>query len=130
MQKVSKKISDLHFEEEVVRHIQEVTGHSIQKIDQDALLQVARSILYNKLTQTIASAEASDPYKTFKINDTTQITRLNQMLQGVDHISSLKSSFDQLLQQVSKDIQGAKLIDVYSDDANFAEYNTDMIWAV
>ena len=130
LQKVSKKISDLHFEEEVVRHIQEVTGHSIQKIDQEALLQVARSILYNKLTQTIASAEASDPYKTFKINDTTQITRLNQMLQGVDHISSLKSSFDQLLQQVSKDIQGAKLIDVYSDDANFAEYNTDMIWAV
>ena len=69
MQKVSKKISDLHFEEEVVRHIQEVTGHSIQKIDKEALLQVARSILYNKLTQTIASAEASDPYKTFKIND-------------------------------------------------------------
>lgn len=130
LQKVRKKISDLNFEEEVVRHIQEVTGHSIQKINQESLLQVARSILYNKLTQTIATAEASDPYKTFKINDTMQITRLNQMLQGVDHISSLKSSFDQLIQQVSKDIQGAKLIDVYGDDANFAEYNTDMIWAV
>ena len=58
LQKVTKKISDLHFEEEVVRHIQEVTGHSIQKINQEALLQVARSILYNKLTQTIASAES------------------------------------------------------------------------
>tara|TARA_B110000240_G_C13512267_1_gene460419 strand:+ start:3611 stop:6151 length:2541 start_codon:yes stop_codon:yes gene_type:complete len=130
LQKVSKKISDLHFEEEVVRHIQEVTGHSIQNINQESLLQVARSILYNKLTQIFASAEASDPYKVFKINDTTQLTRLNQMLQGVDRISALKSSFDQLLQQVSKDIQGAKLIDVYGDDANFAEYNTDMIWAV
>ena len=52
------------------------------------------------------------------------------MLQGVDIISSLKSNFDQLLQQVSKDVKGAKLIDVYGDDANFAEYNTDMIWAV
>lgn len=130
LQKVSKKISDLHFEEEVVSHIQDVTGHSIQKINQESLLQVARSVLYNKLTQTIATAEASDPYKLFKINDTTQLTRLNQMLQGVDHISALKSSFDQLLQQVSKDIQGTKLIDVYGDDANFAEYNTDMIWAV
>ena len=130
LQKVTKKISDLHFEEEVVRHIQEVTGHSIQKIEQEALLQVARSILYNKLTQTIASAEASDPYKLFKINDTTQLTRLNQMLQGVDRISALKSSFDQMLQQVSKDIKGAKLIDLYGEDANFAEFNTDMIWAV
>lgn len=130
LQKVSKKISDLNFEEEVVRHIQEVTGHSIQKINQESLLQVARSILYNKLTQTITSAEASDPYKLFKINDTTQLTRLNQMLQGVDRISALKSSFDQLIQQVSKDVKGAKLIDIYGDDANFAEYNTDMIWAV
>ena len=31
LQKVRKKISDLNFEEEVVCHIQEVTGHSIQK---------------------------------------------------------------------------------------------------
>lgn len=130
LQKVSKKINDLNFEEEVVRHIQEVTGHSIQKINQESLLQVARSVLYNKLTQTIATAEASDPYKLFKINDTTQLTRLNQMLQRVDRISALKSSFDQLTLQVSKDIQGTKLIDVYGDDANFAEYNTDMIWAV
>ena len=130
LQKVSKKISDLNFEEEVVRHIQEVTGHSIQKINQESLLQVARSILYNKLTQTIATAEASDPYKLFKINDTTQLTRLNQMLQGVDRISALKSSLDLLMQQVSKDVKGAKLIDIYGDNANFAEYNTDMIWAV
>ena len=130
LQKVSKKISDLNFEEEVVHHIQEVTGHSIQKINQESLLQVARSILYNKLTQTIATAEASDPYKLFKINDTTQLTRLNQMLQGVDRISALKSSLDLLMQQVSKDVKGAKLIDIYGDNANFAEYNTDMIWAV
>ena len=130
LQKVIKKISDLHFEEEVMRHIQEVTGHSIQRINQEALLQVARSILYNKLTQTLSAANTSDPYKAFKINDTTQLTRLNQMLQGVDRISGLKSSFDQMLQQVSKDIKGAKLIDLYSEDANFAEFNTDMIWAV
>jgi uncharacterized protein (TIGR02687 family) len=130
LQKVTKKISDLHFEEEVVRHIQEVTGHSIQKINQEALMQVSRSILYNKLTQGIDTTKSSDPYKAFKINDTTQLTRLNQMLQGVDRISSLKSSFDQLLQQVSKDIKGAKLIDIYGEDAQFAEFNTDMIWAV
>ncbi len=130
LQKFSKKISDLNFEEKVLRHIQEVTGQSIQKINQESLLQVARSILYNKLTQTIASAESSDPYKTFKINDTTQITRLNQMLQGVDLISSLKSNFDQLMQQVSKDVKGAKLIDIYGDEADYAVYNTDMIWTV
>lgn len=130
LQKVINKITGLNFEDEVIRHIHEVTGFSIQKINQEALVQVARSILYNKLTQTLGSIISADPYKAFKISDTTQLTRLNQMLQGVDRLPALKSSFNKILIQVSKDIKGEKLIEVYGEDANFAEYNSDMIWAI
>ena len=130
LQRVLTKINDLNFEEEVIRHIKEVTGYSIQNISQATLFQVARSVLYNKLTQTIATVESSDPYKEFKIRDTTQLTRLNQMLHEVDRHPALKDSFDKLLQKVSKDIKGEKLIEIYGQDAEFAEFNTEMIWAV
>ncbi len=130
LQKVIKKIGDIKIEDEVIKHIKNVTGFSIQKINYESLLQVARSILYNKLTQTIATAKSSDPYKVFKIADNTQLTRINQMLYELERHPILKVSFDNLLQNVSNDIKGEKLIEVYGEDANFAELNTEMIWAV
>lgn len=130
LQRVINKINNLNFTTEVIRHIKEVTGVSVQQINKESLIQVAQSILYNKLTQTIPVAKSNDPYAKFKITDTTQLTRLNQMLQEVDRNGVLKASFDTLLESVSKDIKGEKLIEVYSDEAEFAEFNTEMIWAV
>lgn len=130
LQRIINKINNVNFEEEVIRHIDEVTGMSIQKIEKGTLIQVAQSILYNKLTQTVPSAKNTDPYSSFKITDSTKLTRLNQMLQEVDRNASLRSSFEYLLQSVSKDIRGEKLIDVYGEEAEFAEFNTAMIWAV
>ena len=130
LDKVVKKITDLNFEDVVIKRIQEVTGFSIQSITKDSLLDVARSVLYNNLTQTISEVNTNDPYTSFKIKDTTQITRLNQMLQEVDRHPTVKSKFEELLAFVSKDIKGAKLIEVYGEDANFAEFNAEMIWAV
>ncbi|HEY9169437.1 MAG TPA: BREX-1 system phosphatase PglZ type A [Lutibacter sp.] len=130
LQKTIKKIGDIKIEDEVIKHIKNVTGFSIQKINYESLLQVARSILYNKLTQTVVTTKSSDPYRVFKVNDTTQLTRINQMLYEVERHPTLKVSFDKLLQNVSNDIKGEKLIEVYGEDANFAEFNTEMIWAV
>lgn len=130
LQRVINKVTNLNFENEVIRHITEETGVAIQKINQENLLQVARSILYNKITQTIPTAKSNDPYATFKITDATQLTRLNQMLQEVDRNPFLKVSFDAVLQKVSNDIKGEKLIEVYGEEADFAEFNTEMIWEV
>lgn len=130
LQRVINKVTNLNFENEIIRHIKEVTGVAIQTITKESLIQVAQSILYNKLTQTIAVAKSNDPYAKFKITDTSQLTRLNQMLQEVDRNAFLKTNFDALLESVSNDVKGAKLIEVYGDEAEFAEFNTEMIWAV
>ncbi|MFB9056532.1 BREX-1 system phosphatase PglZ type A [Mariniflexile ostreae] len=130
LDKVVKKITELNFEDVVIKRIYEVTGFSIQSITQASLLDVARSILYNSLMQTITEKKTDDPYSKFKIDDTTQLTRLNQMLQEVDRNPTLKPKFETLLELVSNDIKGSKLIEVYGDDANFAEYNTEMIWDI
>lgn len=130
LQRVINKVTNLNFENEIIRHIKEVTGVAIQTITKESLIQVAQSILYNKLTQTIAVAKSNDPYAKFKITDTSQLTRLNQMLQEVDRNAFLKTNFDALLESVSNDVKGAKLIEVYGDEAEFAEFNTEMLWAV
>jgi uncharacterized protein (TIGR02687 family) len=130
LQRVVKKLKDLSFEDVVLRHIQEVTGTAIQKIDRDNLLHLARAVLYNKLTQTMGVSKTNDPYAALKIDDATQITRLNQMLQEVERQPQLKLAFDGLLEKVSKDIKGSKLIEVYGEDANFAEFNAEMIWTI
>ena len=130
LDQVVKKITNLNFEDVMIRRIQEVTGYSTQSITNESLLDVARSVLYNELTQTITDVNTNDPYKAFKITDTTQLTRLNQMLHEVDRNPTVKPKFEALLELVSNDIKGGKLVEVYGEDANFAEFNTEMIWAV
>lgn len=130
LDKVVKKITDLNFEDVVIKRIQEVTGFTVQNITHASLLDVARSILYNKLMQTITDKRIDDPYRQFKIEDTTQLTRLNQMLHEVERHPVLKTKFEELLEKVSNDIKGATLIEVYGEDANFAEFNTEMIWEI
>lgn len=130
LQRVVKKLKDLSFEDVVLRHIREVTGTAIQSIDNSTLLHVAKAVLYNKLTQTIGVSKTTDPYAALKIEDATQITRLNQLLQEVDRQPQLKIAFDSLLKKVSKEIKGSKLIEIYGEDANFAEFNAEMVWTI
>lgn len=130
LQKVTKKLNDLNFEDVVLRRIQENTGITIQKLNAENLLQVARGVLYNKITQTIGVSKGKDPYAALKIEDATQITRLNQMLQEVDRHPQLKPTFDALMEKVSGDIKGATLIEVYGEDADFAVFTSDMAWTI
>ena len=124
------KVNSLNFEEEVINKIKQITGFTIQKLSKDNLLEVCKSILYNKLTQTIPTASSTDPYKAFKLSDPAQLTQLNQMLFEVERQPSLNENFNDLLMKVGKYIKGEKLIEIYGEDADFAEFNTAMIWQV
>src|SRR5690606_788294 len=130
LQRVSKKLKDLNFTDEVLRRIQENTGINIQKLNAENLLQVARGVLYNKITQTMVVSKAKDPYAALKIEDATQITRLNQIIQEVDRHAQVKPAFDRLMKKVSSDIKGATLIEVYGEDADFAEFIPEMVWTI
>lgn len=130
LQRISKKLKDLNFTDVVLRRIQENTGINIQSLNAEHLLQVARGVLYNKITQTMGVSKTKDPYATLKIEDATQITRLNQMLQEVDRHAQVKPAFDRLMEKVSSDIKGATLIEVYGEDADFAEFTSEMVWTI
>ena len=127
--RVVKKIKDLGFEEEVCLQLQKVVGLSIQSLTQESLRQLARGVLYNQLTQGMEAEKSKDPYAQFKVQDSSQLTMLNQMLHEVDR-SSLQKSFTKLLASLNKDIKGESLIEVYGEEAEFAEYTPDMIWAI
>lgn len=130
LNKILAKITDLQMQDIVIQQFSEHTSYVLKSLSHEELLQTARCIFYNKITQTITTVSNLDPYLSFKIKDQTQIVRLNQLLNETEMNNHLSSSFSEVMQLVSKDIKGDKLIDIYGLDANFAEFSPSMIWAV
>jgi len=125
-----KKIVDLNFENEVLKRIKDHTEIAIDKLSAENLQKLARAVLYNKITQTITDVNTNDPYSDLKINDSSQITYLNQMLYDVERNQNLSTAFNKAMIEASKDIKGSTLIEVYGVEANFAEFTNEMIWAI
>ena len=130
LNRVISKITELKMEETVIHHVSENTSYVMKSLSREELIQAARCIYYNKLTQTISTVSNIDPYASFKIKDQTQVVRLNQLLNETEMNTQLSSSFNEVMKLVSNDIKGDKLIDIYGLDANFAEFSPTMIWAV
>jgi uncharacterized protein (TIGR02687 family) len=130
LNKVLSKIAALKMEDITIQKVSENTSYVMKSLCREELMQAARCIFYNKVTQTIATVSNHDPYASFKIKDQTQIVRLNQLLNETDMNTHLSSSFNEVMKLVSNDIKGDRLIDIYGLDANFAEFSPSMIWAV
>lgn len=127
--RVYRKVANLDMEETVCKNIQRVTGIPISSLSQMHLKKVAQGVLYNKLTQGVELNASDDPYADLKVQDSNQITQLNQMLHEVSR-STFADSFEELLDSLSDEIKGETLVKVYGEDTNFAEYTTSMIWAI
>jgi uncharacterized protein (TIGR02687 family) len=130
LNKVLTKIADLKMQDIIIQQVSENTSYVMKSLSREELMQAARCVFYNKITQTITTVSNLDPYVSFKIKDQTQIVRLNQLLNESEMNTNLSSSFNEVMKLVSNDIKGDKLIDVYGLDANFAEFSPSMIWAV
>ncbi|PJE46489.1 MAG: BREX-1 system phosphatase PglZ type A [Sediminibacterium sp.] len=130
LKRVLSKIAELKLQDIVIQQVSENTSYVMKSLCRDELIQAARCIYYNKITQTISNVSNLDPYVSFKIKDQTQIVRLNQLLNETEMNTHLSSSFNEVIKLVSNDIKGDKLIDIYGLDANFAEFSPSMIWAV
>ncbi len=130
LNRVINKFSELRIEDLIIREVSEYTGYLMRSVCREELMQAARCVYYNKITQTISIASNLDPYSSLKLKDQTQIVRLNQLLNETQSHSSICNSFNEVMSIVGNDIKGDKLIDVYGVDANFAELSSSMIWAV
>jgi len=130
LNRVISKIAELKMQDTIIQQVSENTSYVMKSLCREELIQAARCIYYNKITQTISTVSNLDPYLSFKIKDQTQIVRLNQLLNENEMNTHLSSSFNDVIKLVSKDIKGDKLIDIYGLDANFAEFSPSMIWAV
>jgi uncharacterized protein (TIGR02687 family) len=130
LNRVISKITELKMQDIIIQQVTEITSYVMKSLCREELIQTARCVFYNKITQTIATVSNLDPYTSFKIKDQTQIVRLNQLLNEIEMNTHLSNSFIEVMKLVSNDIKGDKLIDIYGLDANFAEFSPSMIWAV
>lgn len=127
--RVYRKVTNLDMEETICKNIQRVTGISISSLSQEHLRIVAQGVLYNKLTQGIELNASDDPYADLKVQDSNQITQLNQVLHEVSR-SPFSDSFNELMDSLSNEIKGETLVKVYGEDTEFPEYTTSMIWTI
>lgn len=125
-----KKVQDMGFSDVVLNRIKDTTGVVVDTLSQNAMRDVARGVLYNRLTQHLGAASPSDPYSKYKITDSTLISRLSQLVQEADRNATVSDKFDEAMRQASNDIKGHVLVDVYGETTDFSEYNTEMIWAI
>lgn len=125
-----KKVQELGFVDVVLNKVNDVTGILVDTLSLAALKEVARGVLYNRLTQNLDTAKPNDPYSKYKIKDATQITRLNQLLHDAEQNKGVAEKFETAMRLASKDIKGDVLVDVYGETTEFSEYNTEMIWAI
>jgi len=130
LNKVLAKIAEFKIQDIIIQQAFKNTSYLMKSLSREELMQAARCIFYNKITQTIATVSNLDPYVFFKIKDQTQIVRLNQLLNEIEMNTHLSNSFNEVMKLASNDIKGDKLIDIYGLDANFAEFSPSMIWAV
>jgi len=128
--RVGNKIITYNLFEVIQKQIKEFTGIIIKSLDTDELNIALRSIFYNRITQTISVASPNDPYKSFKIKETDQLIRLNQLLQEVERNPRVNDKFQEALSMASEKIKGEILIKIYGIDENFAFYSNDMIWEI
>ncbi len=128
--KVEKRMTALDIVDSVREKIRELTGVAIQQVTPEALNEVLRSVLYNKITQSLTAIAANDPYRKYRIEDPGTLIAFSQMLNLVAQNGKLNEKFQEALENVSKDIQGATLIQAYGADAGFAYFHRDMIWAM
>jgi uncharacterized protein (TIGR02687 family) len=130
LNKVLAKIAELKMQDIIIQQAYENTSYVMKSLSSEELMQAARCIFYNKITQTITTVSNLDPYTSLKIKDQTQIVRLNQLLNEIEMNTHLSNSFNEVMKLAGNDIKGDKLIDIYGLDANFAEFSPSMIWAV
>ena len=126
--RVFQKIDRHGLDEVLIKKITKHSGITISNIDNGALLQLARTLLYNYITQRI-SLHPKDDYSSLKIDDSSRLISLNQFWQIVENSSLLGSSFLSIIQTIEHDIQGEKLITTYGLDAKFSYYPNNLVWA-
>jgi uncharacterized protein (TIGR02687 family) len=127
--RVQQKIKSTHLQDIITEKVKQHIIYTLQKITAEEFLQATRSVLYNYTMQNTRLVK-NDPYATLKINDTSQITAINQYWQVVESSPLVNNAFQELLVTVQKDIQGKQLVATYGLEADYAFYPNNVTWAI
>ena len=125
-----KKIHDNDLMDVLQAKSRDFFGLPFKDLTRETLLQTLRRIYYNQITQTLPEAHPKDPYRELKIKGSETLLYLNQLLQEVERHKRVQERLEEALALAGKDIQGARLLEVYGPDAAYAAYAQDMLWEI
>lgn len=127
---VINRIHKIGIEESVIKKLQIYSANQLYELNLAVISKISKGVLYNRLTKDIDSAAPNDPYQQLKLNDSRAVIHLNQLLHDVNSSDTIKADFDKAMQLSGTEILGAKLIEIYGEYTDFAEYNADMVWTL
>lgn len=92
--------------------------------------QVAESMMYNAITQSLA-VEQVDDYKQYKIENALNLDALNKFLsRGLNQPKTKREKFIQALDKLSADIHIDEIVKVYGIDARFFYMPDVLCWQI
>lgn len=127
--RVIRKITSLHISKDIIDKLREAVGININTLNKEELMKMSQGVLYNKITFDLPKKE-KDPYRSFEIQQISNITRLNQMLFEVERYRLEAKRFNDLLVQMQSYIKGEVLIDTYGVAAQYSFYTRAMVWEI
>lgn len=105
-----------------------ICGQSFYILADKKFQKFAESYKYNSITQHLTAINADD-YKTYKINNSVVLQRLNSFREVAAH-SSFAEQFDAAIEGLSKNIKEEKIILWYGADAEYGYINESLCWPI
>lgn len=128
-QRLYKKITQLGLEEILLKKLGQLVHNHLLNWSLETTREALRKLRYNQIMEGVEVNAKQDPYALLKLENSHDLTRINQFLQEVDR-TPLGKDFKLLLQQVDESIKGERLVEVYGPEQDFALYTPQMVWAI
>lgn len=110
--------------------VKEWLGVSIDYNSTKKLQQVVESLKYNAICQSLVLLP-SDPYKSYKINESNRLERLNQLFELVSTLPIRESDkFKIAFNELGADIKEEKLVELYGGEADYFYLTEKMAWLI
>jgi uncharacterized protein (TIGR02687 family) len=128
-QRIAKKMAHLPLEEVVLKKMGQLVATHLSVWSPETAKEVLRRLRYNQIVEGVEVNKNEDPYAQLKMDNSRDLTRINQFFQEVDR-NSIGKNFNSALKEVDTEIKGKRLVEVYGAEQDFALYTASMIWTI
>ena len=125
-EKAIKTLNELELADVIQKWIKLLTNES-GELTLDFIKQVACKLKYNYLTQLIDHTVKEDDYAKLKLNNSSDINRIQAFFNDWKENKTLAGSLDDVLNEVAFSVDSLKVLSWYGTQADYGYYSDQMV---